>query len=380
MKPESNMTAISVCIVGPAGRDTGGVARYIAEHERILPAEIATRTYDVATPADAGMLRSILAAFATALGFLFHDRADVVHVHTSHYNSFYLSAFYVFVASVVWQRPVVCHIHGSSFDAFVASASPPVALLQRAVFAACERVVVLSEYWEGALASRVDAQKLVVLPNAIDPGAYDPAFDASPPHLAFVSNHIERKGIRELTEAVANLYDAGLEFDVTIAGTGPLSHYASELADDYDRVSYLGYISEADKRALLSQSTIYALPTYAEGLPIALLEAMAGGNALVSTRVGSIPDVVDEENGRLIDAGDATALETALERLITDPDTVEAMARRNRALVEQTYSWDRASTRLTALYADICGFDADRAPDQPLEGQPDAATDSPIRR
>lgn len=375
------MRAIDLCIVGPAGRDTGGVARYIAEHGRILPERVRSRTYDVATPRDAGMGRSIMVVVGDAIRFPFRYRPDIVHVHTSHYNSFYLSAFYVFVAALVWRRPVVIHVHGSSFDEFVATESTALAGLQTAVFEAADRVVVLSEYWEDALAHRVDAEKLVVLPNAIEPTGYDPQFDAEPSHVTFVSNHIGRKGIRELTTAVEDLLEDGPEFEVTIAGKGPLSDHAEDLAATSERVSYVGYVSEAEKRDLLSRSSIYALPTYAEGLPIALLEGMAGGNALVSTRVGSIPDVIDDENGELIEPGDADALRDALRHLVTAPDRVTSMARTNRHLAETTYSWDRAAERLTELYTTLCdhdgrggGMGGDPTPDRVADGSKGGAT------
>ena len=114
------------------------------------------------------------------------------------------------------------------------------------------------------------------------------------------------------------------------------------------------------------------LPTYAEGLPIALLEGMAGGNALVSTRVGSIPDVVGEENGELIESGNTGALADALARLIRSPMRIEQMARRNRKLVESTYSWEQASERLTRLYERLSYEDAGsteepRSDDEPTQ-------------
>lgn len=347
---------LDVLIVGPAGHETGGVARYVTEHGRVLPSGVTARTYDVST-ARATDVRSFLRAGATALGdalrFPLVRPADVVHVHTSHYFSFLLSAFYVLFAAYAWRRPVVLHVHGSSFDEFVAADVPLLDRFQSLVFGASDRVVVLSEYWREVLGERVDEGKLVVLPNAVDPGGYDPQYGADPPHLVFVSNHVARKGIRELTEAVDDLLRSGPEFEVTIAGSGPLARHAEDLAERFDRVTYVGYVPEAEKRSLLSRGSIYALPTRAEGLPIAILEAMAGGNAVVSTRVGSIPDVLGEENGVLVEPGDAGALRDGLRELLEDPERVERMARTNRELVETTYSWARTAAELRDLYADL---------------------------
>jgi glycosyltransferase involved in cell wall biosynthesis len=158
-----------------------------------------------------------------------------------------------------------------------------------------------------------------------------------------------------LVEAVDRLQrdDDVPEFRTRIAGDGPESNHARRLADRYDAVEYLGYVSEREKRQVLEEASIYVLPTYAEGLPIALLEGMAGGNAAVSTDVGSIPEVVGDENGRLVTPGDVDSLTIVLRELVSAPDTIESMGRANARLVREEYSWSTAATRLIELYRSV---------------------------
>lgn len=351
---------LELLVVGPAGGVTGGVARYVTEQCRHLPAEVTTTVYDDGTTG--GSLRSrapskAFAALRRAIGFPLQSRPDIVHVHCSHGLSFYRAAFYVLVASHAWNRPVVLHVHGSSFDDFVRTDSTVARRFQSVVFDAADAVVVLSEYWRRVLADRVPEERLRVFPNAVDASQYDPSFESDPPTVAFVSNHIRRKGIRELVEAVDRLQrdDDVPTFRTRIAGSGPESDHARRLADRYETVEYLGYVSEREKRALLEDASIYVLPTYAEGLPIALLEGMAGGNAVVSTDVGSIPEVIGSENGRLVAPGDVDQLTAALRDLVSAPDTVESMGRTNARLVREEYSWSTAAARLTDLYRSIVG-------------------------
>ncbi|WP_135822874.1 glycosyltransferase family 4 protein [Halostella litorea] len=354
MGAESSADGIDLLVVGPESRATGGVARYVTEQRERLPDWVAPRVYDVGTPEGEGwrwFLAALLVSLRDAALFPARSRPDAVHVHSSHGFAFYRASFYVLFAAVVWRRPVVLHVHGSSFDDFVVDASLPVRLLQSAVFGACDRIVVLSEYWRDVLAFRASPEKLVVIPNAVDADEYRPAFDGDRPHVAFVSNHVERKGISELTDAVDALKRNGAPpFRVSIAGDGPLSDRAEALAERHDGVDYRGYVSEAEKRALLDSASIYVLPTHGEGLPIALLEGMAGGNAVVTTGVGSIPEVVDEENGVLVDPGDSDDLAAALADLLADPDAVAAMGRTNREAVSERYSWRAAVDRLTDTY------------------------------
>lgn len=347
------MGDIDLLVVGPGSSKTGGIGRYISEQLRHLENRFSTRLYDTQTRSADGavaFLLAVLDAVVDWVRFPFRNRPDVVHVHTSHYLSFYLSSMYVLFAAYVWGRPVVVHVHGSSFDEFVEEASRPLAAFQSLVFGASDAVVVLSEYWRDTLSVRVPDRKLVVLPNAVAPDDFDPDFSTEPQHLVFVSNHVARKGVVELTTAIQQLYDRGVDFRTTIAGSGPLSHHAEDLADANEDVDYVGYVSEERKRDLLSRGSVYVLPTHAEGLPISILEAMAGGNAVVSTDVGSVPSVVDETNGVLVSPGDVDSLADALERLLESPNETRKRCEASRARVEADYSWTEVAAELEALY------------------------------
>lgn len=342
-------------IVGTRGG--GGIHQYVDEQADRLPDHLSVRIYDMETP-DAGsgpvwFVASFLRSLVALLKFPFRRTPDVVHVHTSHRFSFYRAAPYVLFAAHVWKLPVVLHVHGSSFDDFARTDDLAVRWLQRVVFDASDRIVVLSGYWRDVLSETVPVEKIAVLPNAVDPAEYDPIYGGEPPHLVFVSNLIDRKGVNELCSALETLAERGVAYRATIAGKGPLADRVERLAADSPNVEYAGYVSEARKRALLETGTIYVLPTYAEGLPIAMLEGMAGGNAVVSTRVGSIPEVIDAESGILLEPGDSEGLADALETLVTDPERTSRMGRRNRDLVETEYSWARTTDRLEELYADI---------------------------
>lgn len=341
-----------VLIVGTLGG--GGIHQYVEAQADRLAGTYEVAIHDMVTP-EAGsgpvwFVRSFLRSLLALARFPARDPPDIVHVHTSHRFSFYRAAPYVFISAYVWDRPVVLHIHGSSFDDFVGSEDAGVRWLQSAVFGATDSVVVLSEYWRDVLSGRVDPEKIAVFPNAVDPEEYDPGFGDDPVHVVFVSNLIERKGVQELLVALRALEKRDLEYRATIAGKGPLAEDVEDLAASSNRVEYLGYVSEGRKRALLDSGAVYVLPTHAEGLPIAMLEGMAGGNAVVSTTVGSIPEVIDDSGGILLEPGDSDGLADALGALVSEPERASRMARRNRRLVEETYSWPETIDRLTDLY------------------------------
>jgi glycosyltransferase involved in cell wall biosynthesis len=352
------MNTDRLLIVGTLGG--GGIHRYVEEQQRILDESVDASVYDMMSdPKGDGVwwvVTSVLSSVVAALQFPFRLPPDVVHVHTSHWFSFYRSSFYVLFAAYIWRRPVVLHIHGSSFDEFVTTDSWAVIRLQSLVFGASDRVIVLSPYWRDVLSIRIPEpeRKLRVLPNAINPDDYSPTFDGQPPHVVFVSNLVERKGVDELVVAIEHLLrNASTDVRVSIAGTGPLRPAIETLADRYDTVEYLGYISERDKRTVLDSGSVFVLPTYAEGLPIAILEGMAGGNAIVSTTVGSIPEVIDENSGILVTPGDTEQLTEALTTLVSSSELSERMGRRNRQLACETYSWTTARENLCGIYTEL---------------------------
>lgn len=345
---------MEVRIVGPTGRSTGGVSRYASEQATRLPADVSVTTHDVSPPSGTDGqvdLRGLFGAAVDAIRFVLRPPPDVVHVHTSHYLSFYRASFYVLFSALIWRRPVVLHVHGSSFDEFLSIDSQAVSLLQTIVLSTASEIVVLSPYWRDVLSMRTDEDAIRVLPNAVDPDEYDPQFDGDVPHIVFVSNLLERKGTAELIEAIDRL-GRGTEtrFRVSIAGDGPLSPLVEEWAAARPNVEYLGYVSEREKRELLAHGSIYVLPSHAEGLPIAILEGMAGGNAIVSTTVGSIPEVVGDENGILVEPGSPGELAAALESLVDAPERASEMARTNHELIRRSYSWDSVTDRLVEVY------------------------------
>lgn len=343
----------SVTIIGPVSKDTGGISQYINKQLKYLEG-FELSTHDIAPSSGSGPIWFLIAlggALLDATSYIFSRRSDIVHVHTSHNLSFARSSFYVLFTKYVWSRPVVLHIHGSSFHKFVNTNSTPLEWYQRIVFNAACRVIVLSTYWEDMLSDHVKKSKIEAIPNAVNPLEYETNDRRTVPHIVFISNLISRKGINELVEAIRKIETTDTpEYKVTIAGKGPLSEAVEELSESYNHVEYRGYVSEREKQAILESGTIYVLPSYAEGLPIAILEGMAGGNAVISTNVGSIPEVITKENGIIIEPKNIDDLENAIKELLENPDITTEMGIQSRKLCEQKYSWSHVNSKLQEVY------------------------------
>jgi glycosyltransferase involved in cell wall biosynthesis len=353
----------SLLIVGPCRQETGGVSQFLRGQADELGDHLDVTVYNTSVPAgsdalDAGgvakgrwLVLAVLSALSRVLLFPLYLDADVVHVHASSRVSFYRKSIYILLVALLRDVPIVVHIHGSDFDDFLAEAGPVRRAYIQFIFDRCTEVIVLSEYWATVLEQELTLESVSVLPNPVRAEDFAPVYDVDPPRIVYVSNLIDRKGVEEFVTAARRLLDwSDLAFTVSIAGKGPRSDLVTDLATEFDAVEYHGFVSERRKLELLNEGSIYVLPTYAEGLPISLLEGMAGGNAIVSTTVGSIPEVVGPENGILVPPVDVDELCEAMESLVGDDDRRTAMARTNRATIEDEYTWDHITDQLLATY------------------------------
>ena len=163
------------------------------------------------------------------------------------------------------------------------------------------------------------------------------------------------KGIFELIDA----FDGVLQrpdrpsLHLTLAGAGVALEEARQHVGRLgleDHVTFTGYVEGDKLRKLYAEADIFALPSYAEGLPNSMVEAMAAGLPVIVTPVGSVPDVIgDGVEGVIVPVLDRTALEDALYRLATQPALRAEMGRRGYVAARERFSTERAAERLAEL-------------------------------
>lgn len=344
-----------ILIVGPVGYETGGIAQYISEQVRHLSGDLNIDTFDISAPQDMGYLY-IVGAIAKwffdiyrAIGMI---PPSITHIHVTYGLAFYRECMFGIFAKHFWKSNVIIHVHGSEFDDFLSSGGWIQQSVRTWLLSHASIVICLSGYWENILQKHTDHDHVEVLPNAVDVNDYQPvACDGSTVTISFVSDLEPRKGVQEFISAIKRIKIED-SVQVKIAGKGSLSDKMEQLGRQ-NNVEYHGFISENEKYTLLNQSDIFVLPSHAEGLPITILEAMAGGNAIVTTKVGSIPEVLSQENGILVEPKDVDELTEAIAQLLDDPDRATRMGTENRRLVENEYSWLSHKDELLNIYNNV---------------------------
>lgn len=178
-----------------------------------------------------------------------------------------------------------------------------------------------------------------------------------PFRLLFLSRIIKEKGIFQILRTLKSLRGKR-RIKLEIAGSGPdFDHVLSYVQknDLSDLVRVHGYVRGEEKSSLFSSSHLYLLPTtYGEGLPNAILEAMAFGLPVITTRVGGIPDHIEsKKNGILLDAPSVDQLTEAIEFYLDNPEQYEQTAKINFKKARSSYLSSRVAERLNEIYKQL---------------------------
>lgn len=348
------MSARQVLMLGGDPGNRGGIATVIRVYEAAGLFADGTTRY-VATHRDGGSAAKAGAALLALLRVgakLVTGRVALVHVHMASRASFWRKALFVTMARLA-RRPVIVHLHGAHFDRFHDEESGPLArFVIRWVFRTAEVVVVLSSQWRDVVLRIAPGAVVHRLPNPIATQP-PPSEERRPGTVLFLGRYGERKGIFDLLAAVAELAPRHPHLKLVCAGDGDVAavHAVVREKGVQAQVEVHGWTGGEAKQALLSRAAIFALPSRAEGLPMSILEAMANGLAIVATRVGGIPEAVDDgEQGFLVAAGDRVALTRALERLLQDPDRCRRMGEAGRQRVDERFAADPIVAELQTLY------------------------------
>jgi glycosyltransferase involved in cell wall biosynthesis len=281
--------------------------------------------------------------------------APLVHVQTASRGSFWRKAVVCLMARVA-RRPYIVHLHGGGFTRFYESESGPVGrLVIRNTLAHAALVIALSGEWRERLLRICPTARVEVLHNAV--AIPDTVRARRPeerePRLLFLGHLLPDKGVYDLVKAFARVAEQFPHLKLVLGGVGHIEavrELASELGVR-ERVELPGWLGPESKNTALAGSTIFLLPSYHEGMPMALLEAMSWGLPVITTPVGGIPQIVtDRVNGLLVEPGDIPALATAITRLLHDPALRERLGNVARTTVETRFSLREALAKLSGIY------------------------------
>ena len=211
----------------------------------------------------------------------------------------------------------------------------------------------------------VPSDIFTIVPGATDVARFAPQDNAvlgalrSPPVLLYHGRVDKRKGVIELLEAAALLVALGRSLRLVISGIGPDVQAARDRAAELGLTActqFTGHVGYQDAPLAYHQGDIFVSPTYSEGFSNTILEAMASGLPIVSTRVVGVVDCLeDERDALLVEAQDAAGLADAIARLLDDAPLRQRLARRALDDVRRLYSWQAVGKQIMATYDRVAG-------------------------
>lgn len=351
-----------VLMIGPVPHVYGGIS---AVTGMILDSELSRRVNLVylaegTRQGPPAKLWRFVSTLVQACGLLLRQRIDLLHLHVGDGSSFYRHVLYLALGRLAGV-PVLFHWHlpgdARAVASFYQAGGPLRRWLVRWALHSASVVVALSESWRPALAALMSHQRIVVLPNPVDCTAIHPPPEPERrerPNILFLGDFSARKGVRDLLAAAPRVLAKCSEARFLLCGGQPPEDVQALARPLGAAVVFPGFVRETEKQQLLQEATLLVLPSYAEGVPIAVLEAMAAGLPVVTTPVGGVPDFfVDGRNGLLVPPGDVDALATALIRLLADPELRRRIGQANRQLALAQFDVPVYVERLERLYKTI---------------------------
>ncbi len=356
------MTGSGLCVglVGPVPPPDGGMAGQTRQLVSLLRLEGVKVTQLVTNspywPRAIGRVRGVRAIFRL-LPYIFRawrlaGQVDVIHIMANSGWSWQL-----FCAPVVWLAawrgtPVVVNYRGGeALPYFQRSFSRVAPTLNKA-----SEVIVPSAYLEEVF--RGFGAKTSIIPNIIDVSRFTPGSDSvrSGFHLIITRNLEPIYGIDTAIRAIAHIRDQVEGVRLAIAGSGPQLHELQALVSELkldEEVSFVGRINSEAIPLFYQNADVMLNPTTVDNMPNSVLEALACGVAVVSTNVGGVPYIVEDEvTALLVDRGDDKRMAQAILRLYRDEPLRRRLIENGIAEVQQ-YTWLRVREQWLSLYMSL---------------------------
>lgn len=306
------------------------------------------------------LLKGICGYFHFAYVLMFH-KPDVVHIHSSFGPSFYRKIPFIYMAS--WCKiPIVNHIHGADFDEFYVNASEEKKTRIKKVYSKCNVLIALSEKWKERLSQIVPEDRIEIIENysVLHEDALEERMQRECNNtVLFLGELGKRKGCYDIPAVIAQVKKSipAVRFVLAGAGSEVDEKAIKKLIDEKgvsDNVEFPGWVRGDTKDKLLREADVFFLPSYNEGMPMSVLDAMGYGLPVVSTNVGGIPKIVhDGENGYCCDLGNVNRFAKGITEILLDRKERKSFGEASWKIVKEGYSLEAHLKLLTKVYGKV---------------------------
>jgi glycosyltransferase involved in cell wall biosynthesis len=340
-------------MAGPFINSKGGISSVIKElqsfyNKQQIKSIVLTTTYQKASLYV--FLKSIIELTFRCL----FVRPEIVHLHIASRGSCLRKAVLATIC-ILLRVPYIIHLHGGGFHSFY---NNELNLLGKAfvrkIFKQSNRVIALSASWKDWLNETLKLINVTIvfngtspidLPNKIEP--------PENPTILFMGNIVKQKGVDDLIIAFKEILKVRPNAILELAGDGDISAYKNATRD-IPNIRFLGWINESQRLDALSRASVYCLPSYNEGLPMSILEAMSAGLPIISTNVGGIPEmVIPDINGYLVNPGSPKEIAENIMKIIQNPVIAKRLGNESKKLHSSLFSTETMGASFLKIYNEI---------------------------
>lgn len=262
-----------------------------------------------------------------------HKEIKIVHIHGSSGPSFWRKRLFIRVAKLFGKK-VVFHCHGGNFPQFTSKHRKAVTKS----IEQCDCIVALSEWWKQWFEETFHCTNVVVIKNVISAPNINKV-EHKEFTLLFLGLLGQNKGIYDLLDVIATHREQLQgKLMLLIGGNGEVEQVKDVInKSDIGAIArYCGWVSGKEKETLFNSADAYIMPSYYEGVPISILEAESYGLPIISTRVGGIPEIVEDTvNGVLVAPGDKDAIYSAISMLMQDNNLAKQMGQHSMLIADE---------------------------------------------
>lgn len=284
------------------------------------------------------------------------NNLGIAHIHMASRGSYTRKSIIIRLVRFLGAKTII-HLHGAEFETFYnKECSESKKQHIRNTFNMADKVIVLSSQWLKWIHTIVtDKNKVCVVYNAVSELNL-PKKDCRNKNILFLGRLGQRKGVEDLINAFAQIALNFSNAHLQLGGDGDIAKYQAQVAKlgITEQVSFLGWVQGAARDKYLTEATVYCLPSYNEGFPMGVLEAMSAEVAVIASTAGGIPDAItNNKEGILVEAGDVNALAEALTIILSDDDKREEYISAAKIKFQKNFTHQIIIPQLKEIYKEL---------------------------
>jgi len=310
----------------------------------------------ISSHVDGSIARKFVQVIYGLIKLLFYlelSHVDIVHIHGSDVISSKRKYFY-FKLAYLFNSKLIYHFHGASFSEQFSKTSIFWRKKIMEMFQEVDLVICLSNNWRDEIKKIAPHANIVVVPNSVKlPLLSNRVYNSENISILFLGLIGERKGLFDLIKVFMRLLTDGNNIVLNIGGNGDTTKLLTAIFDlgINKHANYLGWVSEEERDRLFRETDIFVLPSYAEGMPMSILEAMSYGVPVISTIVGGIPELIEDgETGLLVNPGDIDMLYEKMNDLIHNDEYRKKLGENGRLKIEKNHNISEHIYRIDNIY------------------------------